>query len=396
MPRSFPAGTASGPGLSSASLALRRWWVLVLVLAALGAALGYRAGQGAPATSQVLLRVGVIGTDSSLVTQAVQTAVLLSDSPETYARAAAGLGSEGRSLASRTVIASVPDTQVFSVTVTAPNGPQATADASAVAAAAVELSAQRSAAVFAVIRSRGNELLATGTLSDPNAERARRSQVGASVAQSQSDALSASEQLTVLSSQPVSGGVIGSPAVVAALGLLAGALVGAALALGLGSRRGRVRNLQELQLGYPDVEAMPLTALPAVLADTADRGDSLVLLVGPGNERVSGAVVDAAESALVDSGRRVLRVNIADAPEEGEVSTSTALARAPREQLLSEHGCDVVLLTGGFDNDLVHRVAAQSVASVVVAVRLRRSRHRRLGQLVTLGRHERITLVAVP
>jgi len=373
--RADPATTLE---VSSVVTSLRRWWWLPLALSLVGGGIGYGVGGHSPVRSVILLRVGINSQDSTLVTQAVQTARYLIDSPQVFEIAARGTGRTPADLQSRSVITPVDSSQVISVAVTAPTASEAAAMSEAVAKAAIAVSDLESQNRLNDIRARGNNLLSTEQLDDRSAEAARRSQIGQSVAASQSSVIASSDRLSVLTRQPAAATGISSPMVISALGAFGGLLLGCAFAYMLGARRGRVRNLNEIRLAFPQIESITSDEMPNMLADTVEGRGSLIFMASTSAAAETEAVHRAC-GALEQAG---LRPIVIDTRQPMSVSMAAVIPRAERELLLEERRADVILLSGPATRALIRRVSNQADSSVVILIHRKITRHRELNQLV--------------
>jgi len=103
---------------------LRRWIALPIVLALLGAAVGLFAATRTRPSAEVLLRVESSATDGAAMQMVQESTVMELDTAPIYT-AAVGSDSTPGDLRTRTQIAVVPNSQLISITVTAPTAQQA-------------------------------------------------------------------------------------------------------------------------------------------------------------------------------------------------------------------------------------------------------------------------------
>ena len=235
--------------------AVRRLWVLPLLLAILGAGAGAWAGDAAQPSAEALVRVDTVADDSEAMSRAVQTVVQELDTAPVFAAAAEQTGGTGTELRQRTQIAPATDSQVLTITVTAPSIEQAVKETDAIVAVAIDQGNDQRNRELAQITQETRELIAESKLTDRDAERARVASLGDALAASQANLLANSRQLSVLSPAAQSG-VTPSPVLLAALGVVGGTMAGLALALFAGARRGRVKSARELRRLYPHLPVL--------------------------------------------------------------------------------------------------------------------------------------------
>lgn len=235
--------------------AIRRMWLLPLLLGLLGAVAGGYAGNAAQPSAEALVRVAATSDDSTAMDRAVETAAQELDTAQIFATAAEQAGGTGADLRQRTQIAPATDSQVLTITVTAPSLDQAVAEADALVAAGVEQANDRRDSELEQLTEETRDLISSSKLSDASAERARVASLGDALAASQAQLIANARQLTLLA-PATSSSETPSPVLLAALGLVGGGLAGLALALVAGARRGRVRSAKELRRLYPHVPVL--------------------------------------------------------------------------------------------------------------------------------------------
>lgn len=308
---------SSGPLLG----ALRRWWWLPLLGALLGAALGLSAGSRTTYTATALVQSRVMGNEAQAVAQGAQAALANLQTPTVFAQAAKARSIDARDLTDRTRAAVVGDSAVLSIAVEAPTRTQAVADANAVANAAVAVYNARVKADMAEVQAKFTQQLKSGSLAalpkgtkdiqnpaslvnNGQAELARQSAIGQALGESQSAMITGQGRIRVIEAA-------GEPSVtrdmskaIAAMSMLGGLFLGAALALVLGMRRGSVRSVHQLRSLYPGVSVVPAAELDELLDVDLPRRHRVLVVGGEGS--ALAATVQAHPAA---AGHQIVRTS---------------------------------------------------------------------------------------
>jgi hypothetical protein len=244
--------------------ALRRMWLLPLILGLLGGIAGAYVGNAAQPSAEALVRVQAGAVDGQSMTRAVETAAQELDTAQVYGAAVKGTGVSAVDLRARTEIAPVTDSQVLSVTVTAPSIRQAVEETDAIVNAGIKQGSDRRQDELDQITEETRSLISKSKLSNSAAERARVASLGDALATSQAQLIANTRQLTLLS-PAASSSTIPNPALLGAMGLVGGALLGLGLAMLLGNRRGTVKSAGELRRLYPHVPIIEQDELGSLL-----------------------------------------------------------------------------------------------------------------------------------
>jgi len=285
---------------------LRRWWWIPATLALVGALIGGVAGLRAPKTAEVLLRVQSTAENGDGLTQAAQSALTELATHEVYGPAAKARGVTEEDLRTRTEVTTVPSSLILSVKVTAPDAEAAVADANAFAESGVKASNKRLTDELKGLAASTDALINSSPLRDTQAETQRRLRLGGQTADNQGQLLLSSRQLTVLQRAETATVKSTSPALLAAMGLLGGGLLGAALTLLFGGRRGRMASLPEMRRLYPDLEFIPARDVPAVMSMEAGTADNVVLSGVHAPAAAVRSLVEPVTAGVHAAGREVL------------------------------------------------------------------------------------------
>ncbi len=339
---------------------LRRWWWIPAILALLCALLGFTVGARAPQTAETLLRVQSTAQNGDGLTQAAQSALTELGTHDVFVQAAEARGLTETDLRARTEIVTVPESLILSAKVTAPDAETAAADANALAAAGVAVSAQRLRDDLAAMTRDTGTLITGSRLANADAEEQRRIRLGGQLADNQSNLLAQSRQLSVLQQAQAATATSTSPVLLAGMGLIGGGLLGAAVALLFGGRRGRMGGIREMRRLYPDLEFIPARDVPAVMSMEASTADRIVL---SGVRVPSGAVrslVDPVSSGVHAAGR--------------EFVVTEDVARFGAAQSAHDGTPEVTVLQTPLSGAIVKRVARDPHSVLMVLVRPHKTR----------------------
>jgi hypothetical protein len=229
---------------------VKRWWVIPTGLAVLGVLFGALAGASIRPSAEALVSVTSRSSmDAGTMARIMETTVHQVRAPVVFERAATTLGDSVSSddLRDRTRISVVATSQVLAIQVVAATTEDAIRQTDAVVdAVLIEQQAARLVALTRVTQSvRGLMRSADSRVQDKDAEQARLVRLGAALADSQSTVVTGDVNLEALQSAQsakLSAGA-GTLALFCGLG---GGLLGVAIALLLGVRRGGVRDLNDL------------------------------------------------------------------------------------------------------------------------------------------------------
>ena len=259
------AATPPDPWGRSVLHAVRRWVVIPIVLAVLGAVAGGLVGMAARPSAEALVSVRTTAVDGAALERATESAALAMGTRPLFNTAAKQLGADADDLRNRTKVGAKPNTQIISVTVTAPTTEQAVREADAVAAAGVNAARAGNPAQLKQVTDDIRALIRERALSNTEAERARVARLGDELAIRQAAVLTDGQQLSLVQEAEPSRLVPATPILVA-MGGLVGMLLGLGLAQLLGVRRGTVQSGRELAHLYPEASVIQTEDLGGMLA----------------------------------------------------------------------------------------------------------------------------------
>ncbi len=343
--------TSYDPWARSALNSLRRWLILPLVLAGLGAIAGlYVAGQTRPSAEAVLRVVGTQAGDGAAMRIVQESTVVELDTAPIYEAAADASGITARDLRTRTQIGAVPNSQLISITVTAATTEEAVDQANAIVDAAIEANDRRIESDLTTVTDSTRKLIKDGTLSDPAAEQARVARLGDMLGQNQSNFVVGSRTLTLLHSAE-SSSLLPTPMLLVAIGLLAGALLGGAIALLVGARRGRIQSARELRRLYPNAAVIDGLDLESVITLESHHA-STVYIAGLHHDVTElEGLAAAIEMQFIASGRGVRRHD------------------RPSTVLVADETADLQIVTAGLSETVLRKVSRDSRSLLIIPVR---------------------------
>ena len=230
---------------------MKRWWGIPTGLAILGVLFGALAGASIRPSAEALVSVSSRSSmDASTMARVMETTVQQVRAPAVFERAATALGDSVGSdgLRDRTRISVVATSQVLAIHVVAATPEDAIRQTDAVVHAALtEQQAARLVALARVTQSvRGLMQSADSKVQDKDAEQARLIRLGAALADSQSTVVTGEVNLEPLQSARSAMLSAGASTLALFCGL-GGGLLGVAIALLLGVRRGRELKISEQQ-----------------------------------------------------------------------------------------------------------------------------------------------------
>ncbi|MCW2615767.1 MAG: hypothetical protein JWN08_2761 [Frankiales bacterium] len=348
-----------------ASVAARPTWLAAAAL--VGVAVGVLASGGGGYTASTSLQISGTGSDSLRVKQVAQTVERLATSSGVLDAAAQERGVPASTLAGRVSAAWQEDTDLVTVSATGPDAAAAAADANAVAEAAVATSREGVEDQLQDLRRDANRLLTVERLSDADAEAARKSQLGSSLA-SRQDAVSAQTNGLFVADPAVSaapGGLGRTTGAVA--GLLGGLLLAALASVAAGTRWLRLGRGTRVVRLLPDVEV----ATPAQAAEVAgqvvqSRTSCLAIVSLPGTGTATSLTFALVVADFVrEHGRSVTVVDVASLPSAE--ARRGVLRHDARTDVQETFGTDVAVVVVDSQDDAFQMLVGQGgfMAAVV-------------------------------
>ena len=294
--------------------AVRRWALIPLVLAVLGAVAGGLAGIRARPSAEALVSVQSAAVDGAGLERAAESAVLAMSTKPLYKSAAQLVGADPDDLRNRTKVGAKPNTQIISVAVTAPTSEQAVREANALAAAAVTIGESGIPDQLEQVTAEFRKLIRDHPLTSAEAERARLGRLGDELATQQAAVLTSGQQLTVVQEAEPSR-LVPATHILAGMGALVGMLLGLGVAQLLGVRRGTVQSARELAQLYPEASVIQTADLRGMLA--LEPRVRTVFLAGvrrSGEDLVR--VTERVRETLILDGREVVVTDASPSPDE--------------------------------------------------------------------------------
>jgi len=279
VPPSVPVDLPSAAWGGDLVNALRRWWFLPLLLAAVGAAGAASVASEVQPSATAVVRVESPALDGSGIERSVRQAAV--EFGTTSVLTAAGTRTPVTELRKRTQIAASGDSQTISITVTAPTAAEAVTQANAIAKAGVANSLARTNASLKAATRAASQALTTNRLSNSKAERARVARVGDQLATRQSDISGGIERYSVAQSAELAPAGLGAK-LLALVGAISGGVLGGLAALLLGARRGSLRSAAEAARTYPGLAVMGVDDVVALARSRWLGAAEMVVLTLPG------------------------------------------------------------------------------------------------------------------
>lgn len=346
---------------------LRRWWWVPVAAAVVGALLGGIAGFAGPKTAEAMVRVQTQG-DNQSIAQAIQSAVLESSTREVYTTAAAAIGVDVPTLRSHSEIASVLQSSVLSIKATDRDADRAAQYANALADAAVNVSNKRIEDELKALTDTTNQLVRNQRLTDPNAEQQRIVRLGDALADSQGRLLLQSRRLALLQRAEAAQATRVSPVLLTGMGAVGGGLLGVAVALLFGGRRGTIGSIGELRRVYPELEFVPARELPTIMSMEGAATDRVVL---SGVRSPAGAIrglVEPVAAGLRAAGR--------------DVVVTEDVAQLGTDARLLDGRLAVTILQAPLSSAIIKRAGRDERALLLVLVRPHKTRFEWLDEYV--------------
>ena len=245
--------------------AVRRWAYVPILLAALGALTGGLVGMAARPSAEALVSVRSAALDGAGQQRAAESAALAMRTTPVFTEASRQTATDPADLRGRTKIGAKPNTQIISVTVTAPTKEQAVREANAVARTAILLGSTGIPVELRKVTDEIRRLIRDHPVAGSPAEQARLARLGDELAGRQSAVLDNGQQLTLLQEAEPARLVPATPILVV-MGGLVGMLLGLGVAQLLGVRRGTVQSGRELAQLYPEASVIQTADLRGMLA----------------------------------------------------------------------------------------------------------------------------------
>lgn len=306
------------------------------------------------------MRVQSTANNGDGLNQAQSTALTEMGTSEVFQAAAQQIGVTETQLRARTEIAAVPNSLMIEVAVTAPSAEEAARDANAFAEAASAKSTERVTNELASLTQATGEIIQRSNLNNTIAEQNRLGTLGQELAAAQSRTLSESRQVTVIQPATAEAATGTSRAMLILLGAVGLGMIGVALALLFGGRRGKMRRLGEMRRLYPQLEFIPARDVPAVLSMEVPTPERVV---------VTGVRTPVANiRSLVDP----VAEGLAAVGREAVVTQNVATYGA--SQSAGRTGGPVTVLETGLSTAIVKRVARDPEAVLMVLVRSGKTR----------------------
>ncbi|MGS0685724.1 hypothetical protein ACVBEQ_11375 [Nakamurella sp. GG22] len=342
--------------------------LLLIISGVVGLILGAALSGGSGYKAETVLEFSSAGTDSVFVKQTGQTLARTAVARNIVEAAQAARGQEGGDLARRVSAEWSADTSLVAITVTATTDSAAVADANAIAKAVVDTTEATIAAQLKSARDESNSVLKDEQLDVADAEAARRAQLGSALAARQDAIASQSGDLFVADAA-----VEASPAGLtrsmgAAVGLVAGLLLGGLASLLLGLRGLRAHSARGLRQLLPQAD-ISTPAQAAQLAGRAiDSGTTAIAVVYTDDARRQGVALAGNITGLLRAhGKDVIEVG----PFDGEQTSDElrVLQHRFRENLRESVGTDMVVFVVGSGSESSSLLEGQSNLRALVVMR---------------------------
>ena len=344
--------------------------LLLLICALLGAGTGYMLTGNGGYSAQSVVEFTPPGTDSLLVKQTGQTLARNAVAGDVLQAAESGNLGASDDLSGRVSAEWQADTKLVTITVTAPNAEVAIADANAIARTMVQISETSISSRLEQARDQSNEVLNSEQLDSPDAESARKAQLGSSLGSRQDAIASQSGELTVADSASDAAVAGLSKPIGTAIGMVAGLLLGGLLSLLLGVRGLRARSARELAHLLPDA-ALSSSAQAAQLAgQIIESGRSTVAVIatrGVGDQGV--ALARDVSDYLRAHGRTI--AEIGPIKKGDKTSAINLLRRDARSDVAGRVGADMIVAVVDEGSEASALLEGQSDLCALIVVRRR-------------------------
>jgi hypothetical protein len=282
----------------------RRWLIAIpLLLAVLGGLAGLAAGTGSKASAVALLLVRYDAGSGGTAQAAADNAAAQLNTRAVFNAAAEKTGGDASNIQARTSIAARSNSQIVSISVTAPTTAQALQEANAVAEAGVGIGPNQVPGALTQLTQATRDLISSEQLRDPAAERSRVERLGDALGASQAALVAGANQLQLLQSAEANH-PLPFRNVLGLMGAVAGALLGIALALLIRVRRGTVKSVRELAELYPQAAVISSADLQEALE--LEPGARTVIVAGPRGEQLSDVTEKVREALQASTNRSVV------------------------------------------------------------------------------------------
>jgi hypothetical protein len=342
--------------------------MLLLACIVLGGAVGFLmwgGGDGYEATASVEFTTG--SGDIGLVQMEAQTLAEKIMTKSVIERAARSLDEPAAGLAVATTAKRQSASFLIDVTSTGKSPEAAVARANAVAQAAVaDLRADVLARVGAAT-DQANALLQDPQLMDPDAEAARRTQVGSAIGGRQEGLKGQSEAWSVVG-PAVQATPAGIPkALSTAMGQAVGLFVGCLIALLLGTRGLRTRSAASVSRLAPGVEVLTTSQTPQIVGRMIQAGDTYLAVVATaGSHDAADEFAAGVERILSAHGKTVTVVH---APATVDPLTNPLLRAGAPTRVRDLVGTDVLVVVVNAGTESAAMLQGRSEIRAVVLVR---------------------------
>ena len=241
--------TALGKG--AAIQALRRWWWLVVSITLASEIFALKVLDHSTYSAVALVQAETTRIESRAIDQAAKGAVVRIRSQGTFALAAEETGIAKEIIEERTRVSVIPETDVVRISVTDDDEASAVTTANSVAKASIAIDERRVAQRLDDVTADAARLLRQNRLRSDDAERAREDALGSALGAQQSEQIISEGRIRLLSLAAVGDTERLTSRLAALVVSLGGLLLGCALALALGARRGRLRSRRHAKDLYP-------------------------------------------------------------------------------------------------------------------------------------------------
>lgn len=341
--------------------------LLLLVCAVLGAIVGFAVTGGGGYQASAVIEYSVTSPDSNVAKQTGQTLARTAANQTVVDQAATQLQTTGADLAARLEAKWQTDTRLVTITVTAPDEQQAVNSANVVASTVITVAqAGRQAALNTALQD-STSVLNDQALPQPDAELARKTQLGAALGTRQDAIIGETNALSV--TDPATTGTVAglSRPIGLAIGLVAGLLLGGLAALLLGLRGLRVSSGRALRTLLPHTEVTSARQVARLAGECLDsRATTVAVVAAPGTLAQSKTVGEELASFVRAHGRSVTVVQ----PEQVEdrAAALALLGHDVREDVLLQSGADLLIAVVAADSDAAALLEGQSDVRAHVVV----------------------------
>jgi hypothetical protein len=346
--------------------------VLLSICVILGALAGFAApdSRGYQATSTIEFFTGAGSVE--LVGLEGHTLAHRTKAESVIQRAATSTGQSATEIGANTTAKWKPESSLVDVTAVAASRDAAIARANAVATAVVADVRDSVNERLGAATSEANSLLREqSSLADPEAEVARRSEVGASLGQRQEGLKGQSESVFVArtADEATPTGLTKSMGI--AIGMAVGLFAGCLIAVLLGTRGLRASSRGALRRLVPGVEVMTPSQAPQLAGRIVEADENFLAVVAtPGSSVAAKEFADEIEHILSIHGKTVSMIH--PAAELDEASAPLLRADGP-SVAQSKVGIDVLLVIVEAGTESAAMLEGRSGFSTVIVMRRRRT-----------------------